>query len=143
KLGSSATSHSNGAAVLLMQSMVRTVTAINGNVLTIDENIDVSFSNAEFRFGTVGSAIVGDLEIDGKDNKGEASSASWNCLGGTLSAGFTTKGRVRLKGGLTGGYMLMGARRANLEIESIDLCGRPADGLGASGWEFGSCSDTY
>lgn len=143
KLGSSATSHSNGAAVLLMQSMVRTVTAINGNVLTIDENIDVSFSNAEFRFGTVGSAIVGDITIDGKDNKGVASSASWNCLGGTLSAGFTTKGRVRLKGGLTGGYMLMGARRTSLEIESIDLCGRPADGLGASGWEFGSCSDTY
>lgn len=143
KLGSTATSHSNGAAVLLMQSMVRTVTAISGNVLTLDADIDINFTDAEFRFGTVGSALVGDIEIDGKDNKAVPGylTAAWNCLGGLLSAGFTTKGDIRLKGGLTGGYMLMGARRANLEIESIDLCGHPADSLGASGWLFGSCRD--
>jgi hypothetical protein len=140
KLGSTATSHLNGAAVLVLQSMVRTVTAISGNVLTIDEDIDITFTNAEFRFGTVGSRIVGDLEIDGKDNKG-GPTPSWNCLGGTLSGDFSVVGSIKLIGGGTGGYMLMGARRTTIDIDSIDLCGRPASGLGADGWLFGSCSD--
>jgi hypothetical protein len=141
KLGSTATSHLNGAAVLVLQSMVRTVIAKSGNVLTLDADVDITFSNAEFRFGTVGSRIVGDLQIDGKDNKGAASSASWSCLGGTLSADLSVVGSIKLIGGGTGGYMLMGARRPYIDIDSIDLCGRPASSLGASGWLFGSCTD--
>lgn len=139
QFGGTPTSHSNGAPVLLMQSKVHTVTAVNGNVLTLDTSIGVGHSpgTSQFRFGSVGSRLIGKIEIDGEYDRAEEPTNVWSCLGSTLSNDFKAAGGITLRRAPTGGYFMIGTKDVRLDIDLIERCGRPATGLGGDGWLFG------
>lgn len=137
QLGSTAISHSSGVAALLMQSDVHVVTAIAGNVLTLAANLDIAHTNSQFRFGTVDSKLIGDIEIDGMYDRAVPPTNVWSCLGSTLSNRFEAVGDIRLLRAPTGGYFMLGTKDVHLDISLIEKCGRPLTGLGGSGWLYG------
>jgi hypothetical protein len=124
-----------------MISRIYTVTAKSGTSVTLDAPLDRNLTGATWRVGSVDTRIVGPGLIDGELNRASPASGNWMALGSTLSNRFRTELGLRLANADHGGFMLMGCRNADLDIDKISGCGMPATPLGCSFWLFGDVAD--
>jgi hypothetical protein len=135
-LGTTAASHSNGAAVSAMSAFLSTVTAVAGATITIADNLPLSFTSAYVRVGAIEGGLHGRFTIDGQFDRANIGSF-FQGLPLTLTRWFRASGGIRILNCMHGGLFLFGAQDCTLEIDEISGCGRPADNLGASLWVFG------
>jgi hypothetical protein len=139
--GTTAASHADAATATQMISRIYTITAKSGTSVTLDTALDRNLTGATWRCGSVNTRIVGPGLIDGELNRADPASGNWMALASTLSNGFQVSGGLRLARADHGGFMLMGCRDANIDLDRITGCGMPASFLGASFWLFGDVSD--
>lgn len=139
--GTTAASHADAATATLMVSRIYTIVAKSGTSVTLDAALDRNLTGALWRVGSIDTRIVGPGLIDGELDRASPASDNWMALASTLSKNFRVEGGLRLSGADHGGFMLMGCRDADLDIDKIDGCGMPATPLGASFWLFGDVAD--
>jgi hypothetical protein len=138
-LGTTAATHLINANATLMRSYVDRVTAVVGTTVTLSSNLPRSFTSANFRCGSLDTSLTGVLTIDGEYDR-TTSPGLFCCLASALSTNFYVAGNIKLKRARHGGLILYGARNANVMIDSVSSCGKPASSLGSSIWLF---ANTY
>lgn len=139
--GTTAASHADAATATQMISRIYTVTAKSGTSVTLDTALDRNLTGATWRVGSVDTRIVGPGLVDGELNRADPASGNWMALASTLSNRFRVSDKLRLSRADHGGFMLMGCRDADLDIDQISGCGMPATPLGCSFWLFGDVAD--
>lgn len=143
KSGTTAVAHASGSTALLLQSSVRTVTAVSGNTLTLDAAPDIAGTNMPFRFGAVDCRYEGRFDVSAEFDKTLPAPNVWSCLGACLSHRFSAKGEIILRQAPTGGIFLQGTKSSDIDIAEIVGVGNTQGGnlLGSAIWLFGLCLD--
>lgn len=135
-LGTSAASHSSGAALQLMHHLRATVEDISGNIVTLDTAASLSVSTAEVLSGVQHPALNGTLTIDGRQNRAEADPAN-NIIGivSTLSRFLYIGPDVQIINCDHCAVLLESSYDASVRGRYAGN-GRPGDGLGADVFIF-------
>lgn len=135
--GTTAASHSSGAAAVLMIARIFKIVAKSGTLVTLDDNLPYSLTDARWRGGALDTSIRGGLQIDGKHNRADPAANIWCGLATNLSRGLRVEGDVRIANIVHCGVMLTGARDADITLDRIEHVGRPDPGLGSAIMLFG------
>jgi hypothetical protein len=142
KNGTTARAWTAGDQILVYASSVRTVTAVVGNVVTLDSAPEYAIAATNpCYFGAVNSAITGRGHIDGGYDNVTTLSSLWSCLSTVLSNRFEIGPEVSLAHAVHGGFFAAGTRNLRGRPALIEWIGKSGSGLGASVWLFGNNRD--
>lgn len=137
-LGTSAAAHAEDATARLMKSFFSHITAIAGSVLTLDDALPRSFTNAYISVGAVGGGIHGRWTLDGRYDRVDTS-RFFHGLSLPLARGFRTSGGgINIRNVPAGGLTLFAARDCVVELDEVRFVGKPAVGLGGDIWCYGA-----
>lgn len=136
-LGTTAASHTAGAAITLMTTQRYNIVSVVGTTVTLDGTLPRSFTSALAQLGSVDAKLSGSFLIDGEYDHVANIGYIWMGLSTVLSNRFTVEADCRILNAPHGGFFQWGCNNVRVRGSSIESCGRPLSNVGSAIWGFG------